>query len=73
MDFWASLDHQMKYKRNIPEQEYVSSELKRCADIIAKTDNDMLALRNKIDTAEDIPTEDDILLEKLSKIDIKVD
>jgi putative GTP pyrophosphokinase len=73
MDFWASLDHQMKYKRNIPEQEYVSAELKRCADIIAETDNDMLALRNKIDTAEDIPTEDDILLEKLSKIDIKVD
>jgi hypothetical protein len=33
----------------------------------------MLALRNKIDTAEDIPTEDDILLEKLSRIDIKVD
>jgi putative GTP pyrophosphokinase len=73
MDFWASLDHQMKYKRNIPEREYVSAELKRCADIIAETDNNMLALRNKIDTAEDIPTEDDILLEKLSKIDIKVD
>jgi putative GTP pyrophosphokinase len=73
MDFWASLDHQMKYKRNIPEQQYVSNELKRCADIIAQTDDSMLALRNKIDAAEDIPTEEDILLEKLNKIDIKID
>jgi putative GTP pyrophosphokinase len=73
MDFWASLDHQMKYKRNIPEREYISAELKRCADVIAATDNDMLSLRNKIDAAEDVPTEDDILLEKLSKLDIKVD
>jgi putative GTP pyrophosphokinase len=41
--------------------------------VIAATDNDMFSLRNKIDAAEDVPTEDDILLEKLSKLDIKVD
>jgi putative GTP pyrophosphokinase len=38
MDCWASLEHQLKYKRNIPNQEMIMEELKRCADEIASTD-----------------------------------
>ena len=41
MDFWASVDHQLKYKQNIEDVENtdeLSAELKECADIIAQTD-----------------------------------
>jgi Uncharacterized protein conserved in bacteria len=38
MDCWASLEHRLKYKKNIPNQEMIIGELKRCADEIASTD-----------------------------------
>lgn len=38
MDCWACLEHQLKYKKNIPNQEMIIGELKRCADEIASTD-----------------------------------
>lgn len=38
MDCWASLEHQLKYKKDIPNQEMIIGELKRCADEIASTD-----------------------------------
>ena len=34
-DFWATLEHQLKYKKHIPHEELIRSELKRCADEIA--------------------------------------
>lgn len=48
MDFWSSLEHQIKYKKNIKNQEIIVEELKRCADEIATTDINMLAIRNMI-------------------------
>lgn len=48
MDFWASLEHQLKYKKNIPNAEEISLELKECADIIAATDLRMQDIRDKI-------------------------
>lgn len=50
MDFWASLEHDMKYKKNIHCCADISLELKECADIIADTDRRMLELRDKIST-----------------------
>lgn len=38
MDCWASLEHQLKYKKDILNQEMITGELKRCADEIASTD-----------------------------------
>lgn len=72
MDYWASLEHQLKYKKEIPESEDVAQELKRVADIMADTDERMLSLRQKIELAEDIPTEDDELLERLSRLDMPI-
>ena len=72
MDFWASLEHQIRYKRDIPDQESVCNELKACADVIAATDAHMLKLREKIESAEDAPTDDDMLLERLRKIDMPI-
>ncbi len=68
MDFWASLEHQMKYKKAIPDQEKIIAELKRCADVISDTDKDMLALRKHIEAVQDEPTEEEILFEKLRQI-----
>lgn len=73
MDFWASLEHQIKYKKEIPEQKEVLRRLKECADIIAHTDEEMLALRKKIETASDIPTEEEVLMERLRKLDVQID
>lgn len=69
MDFWASLEHQMKYKKSIPDQDKIIAELKRCADVISDTDGRMLALRKHIEAAQDEPTEDEILLEKIRRLD----
>ncbi len=38
MDFWASLEHQMKYKREIDGSDEIVKELKDCADRIAALD-----------------------------------
>lgn len=48
MDFWASLEHKMKYKKDIENVEEISNELKLCAEIIAKTDRKMQNINNKI-------------------------
>lgn len=50
MDFWASLDHQLKYKKQVVSSAQISRELKECADIIAKTDEKMLSIRRSIES-----------------------
>ena len=51
MDFWSSLEHQMKYKKNIKDQQMIVKELKKCAEQIATTDINMMAIRNMINRA----------------------
>ena len=41
MDFWSSLEHQIKYKKDIENQDIIVEELKRCADNIATNDVNM--------------------------------
>lgn len=52
MDFWASLDHQMKYKKNLDDSGEISEELRECAETIAQTDMRMLNIRKKIEERE---------------------
>ena len=52
MDFWSSLEHQMKYKKDIKNQELIAEELKRCADQIATTDLNMQTIRKMINDEE---------------------
>lgn len=47
-DFWSSLEHEIKYKKNIINPELISQELKRCADQIATTDLNMQTIKNMI-------------------------
>ena len=69
MDFWATLEHQMKYKKEIKDGEKIMEELRQCAIVINQTDEKMLTLRKSIDEAEDIVDEFEILKEKMRKID----
>lgn len=38
MDSWASIEHELKYKKDVPNQDFLQAELKRCADEMAATD-----------------------------------
>lgn len=46
IDFWATLEHQIKYKRNVHHEETIRNELKRCADEIASVDLSMQTIRD---------------------------
>ena len=48
MDCWASLEHQLKYKKNIKNTALIVDELKRCADEMASTDLTMQTIRDLI-------------------------
>lgn len=48
MDFWASLEYQLKYKKNIENPEIIASQLKDCAQIISSTDLKMQDILNQI-------------------------
>ena len=50
MDFWATLEHKLKYKKNIPESEAeeLAKELLECADISASLDARMEQIRKRV-------------------------
>ncbi len=49
MDFWASLEHQLRYKTNDTVPLSVAHELQECADTIAKTDLKMQSIYKSIE------------------------
>lgn len=54
MDFWASLDHKLRYKKNIPaaDAEAIAEELYECSVISADLDSRMQHIKNEIAQAE---------------------
>lgn len=50
MDFWASLEHKLRYKKNIPEDlaAELAVELKDCAEVSAALDDRMENIRDRI-------------------------
>ena len=48
MDFWASLEHSMKYKKDVPNAEEIAGELRACADLICEADFRMQEINYKI-------------------------
>lgn len=49
MDYWANLDHQLRYKRGEKETDLINEELQQCAAVITQLDQKMLEVRKKID------------------------
>lgn len=48
MDFWASLEHQLRYKADVEVPAYISDDLKACADVIAATDEEMQRIAKEL-------------------------
>lgn len=49
MDFWASLEHKLKYKKDIKSDvNEISRELRECAEEISRLDNKMQEIHRKI-------------------------
>ena len=48
MDFWASLEHQLRYKSDIEVPPQISDDLKACADVIAATDEEMQRIAKEL-------------------------
>ena len=55
MDCWANIEHQLKYKQNIPDQALLIQELKRCADEITSTDLSLQTIGDLIEHHEEEP------------------
>ena len=50
MDFWASLDHQLKYKKEVVNEKEISEELRQCAEVNAQTEQKMYEIRQQIES-----------------------
>lgn len=53
IDFWATLEHELKYKKSIEQEALIRSELKRCADEIAATDLSMQTIRDIMENTQE--------------------
>lgn len=51
MDWWASLEHKIRYKKNIDDSEAVFNELLECANISAELDKRMERLQLSVSKA----------------------
>ncbi len=70
MDCWASLEHQLKYKQEIPGEELIVRELHACAEMLAETDAKMLAIRREIEHGEEMPDGEGLLLDRLDPLHV---
>ena len=52
MDFWASVDHKLRYKKDLPNEAELVEKLRRCADVIAGLDIEMQDIRTMIETGD---------------------
>ena len=59
MDFWASLEHQIKYKKGLNGVQDIEMELKECADTIAQTDIRMQEIRKRIENSLNMKNNND--------------
>ncbi|WP_352400364.1 GTP pyrophosphokinase family protein [Anaerotignum sp.] len=53
MDFWASLEHKLKYKKDVTDATAIFGELKECAEIISNMDLRMQDIRDRIEVQRD--------------------
>lgn len=54
MDCWASLEHQIRYKKNIPNINIIHKELKKCSDDLMSADITMEQIKHAVCDAEGI-------------------
>jgi len=49
MDFWASVDHKLRYKKHLKNPEEIYDKLRLCAGTLAAMDDEMENIRRSID------------------------
>jgi putative GTP pyrophosphokinase len=49
MDFWASLEHKLYYKKSGESPAHITQDLKECADLIASTDMRMQDIQKEVE------------------------
>jgi len=52
MNFWASLEHELSYKKNVQHQDELRHELVAKAELVHQLDQDMNAIKNQIRAEE---------------------
>jgi putative GTP pyrophosphokinase len=57
MDFWASLEHQLRYKKDFEFTESMAKELQDCADLSAQLDARMDSLRAHVEATNTFDVE----------------
>lgn len=53
MDFWASLEHKLKYKKDIKDADAIVEELAYSAEMINQLDRRMLQIRERISASDE--------------------
>lgn len=53
MDFWASLEHKLRYKKHISNSEEIAQRLKAVADVITDMDIEMQNIRHMIEFVDE--------------------
>ena len=49
MDFWASVDHKLRYKKDVANEAEIVEKLRQCATTISELDNEMQRIRTMIE------------------------
>ena len=49
MDFWSSLEHEIRYKKDLGDITAIEDDLRSCAETISQTDVKMLEIRKRIE------------------------
>lgn len=72
-DYWAGLEHQLKYKQHLPNEADIVEQLRQCAENLAQTDLQMLSIRRNIEGSQPPATPEVILREKIRRLDVAVE
>lgn len=54
MDFWASVDHKLRYKKDLLNEAEIVAKLRQCADVIAGLDCEMQEIRSMIEEDREV-------------------
>lgn len=52
MDFWASVDHKLRYKKDVENEAEIVEKLRQCATTIASLDDEMQQIRTMIEQGD---------------------
>lgn len=52
MDFWASVDHKLRYKKDVEDEALIVEKLRQCAETISDLDDEMQRIRNMIEAGD---------------------